>query len=239
MMAVPKTESHGSWWPLVVGTGAMLTLLGVLVPPLGLLGAVTLVGGVAGWVREDLAVRPTAQAGHGDRWWAVLFLIVGEVVLFGTLFTYYFWAKAHAGSWLDLEGRSVMVALANTVLLLTSGWTAHGAHKALEAGDAARFRRGLFVTLVLGLLFLSGQAYEYITAPFGPTTHAFGTAFYALTGVHGLHVAAGLGVLGSMLVLAVRGRIGTGHAKGVGAAVLYWHFVDVVWLAILGFVYLG
>lgn len=232
---------HGSVWPILAALGATVTLLGILVPVLAGPGVALLAWSVIGWGREDLRHAPAAGLAaedRGDRWWAVAYLIAGEVVLFGMLFFYYFWAWSHSDVWPGVEPGARMIAYVNTILLLGSGWTAHAAHKALVRGDTRGAHRGLVTTLGLGGAFLALQAYEYATAGFTPASSPFGSAFYGLTGIHGLHVLVGLLVLGAMALTLRRTGDRPTH-RGLGAAVLYWHFVDLVWLAILIVVYHG
>ena len=94
------------------------------------------------------------------------------------------------------------------------------------------------ITFVMGIVFLGGQFWDYLTANFGIETNAFGSAFYTLTGFHAMHVVAGL-----ITMLVVLGRAATraydaeNHAA-VEAATYYWHFVDVVWIALFATLFL-
>jgi cytochrome c oxidase subunit 3 len=115
----------------------------------------------------------------------------------------------------------------------------HRGDTAIKKNDVAGLRFWYIITAVLGALFLAGQAYEYAHLGFGLTTNVFASAFYVLTGFHGLHVTVGL-----LLILAVLWRAQKpGHYSdkehfGVEAAELYWHFVDVVWIVLFTLVYL-
>lgn len=236
----PGPHVHGSVWPLVVALGATLLLAGLLVPAALWLGLAVLLLAVGGWVREDLATLAPVRGLRSERWYAALFLIASEVMVFGVLFTYYFWVQGFSPSW-PPEGippPELAFVGANTLVLLASGWTGHVAQRALEARELPRFRRALGATVLLGALFLAGQAYEYVTAGFGPQGSTYGTAFFALTGTHGLHVLAGLVALGLVLGLALRGWPAERHASGVSGALLYWHFVDAVWVVLFAVLYL-
>ena len=119
-----------------------------------------------------------------------------------------------------------------TVVLVTSSASAYLAARALARGDEARFRLGIRVTLALGLVFLVGLAVEWAEgfAAF-PPARGYGSAFFTLTGFHGLHVVSGLVVL----------RLATWRVRDtwpVRAAVRYWTFVDAVWLFIYPTLYL-
>lgn len=231
---------HGSVWPLVVTLASVLLLLAVLVPPLALVGVAALAIGVAGWVREDareLAGSPT-PAGRGDYWLSVLLFLASEAVVFGVLFTYWFWARARSAAWAVHELDLALVT-ANTAMLVASGFFAHAAESALRRGNEPRFRRFLVAAIALGVVFLAGQAFEYATLDFAPASGPYGSAFFALTGVHGLHVLGGLVALGAILALSAKGRMPRERAGGVGGAVLYWHFVDAVWIVLYLVLYVG
>lgn len=107
---------------------------------------------------------------------------------------------------------------------------------------ARRCSRGwLSVTALLGAAFLVGQGLEYVRlldAGIRPGTALFGTTFFTLTGLHGLHVLVGLVLLGTLFVAATarRGRISPVAWEAIS---LYWHFVDAVWVVVFSVVYLG
>ncbi len=104
-----------------------------------------------------------------------------------------------------------------------------------------RLAIGLAVTAALGIVFLAFQGREWAhLLGAGATVRAntFGTAFYTLTGFHGLHVAIGVVILLVLLGLALGGELRDGGAGALAAGALYWHFVDVVWVVIYSVVYL-
>ena len=129
----------------------------------------------------------------------------------------------------------------NTALLLTSGVTLTWAHWGLMKGKRAQLNLGLILTVLLGVIFLGFQAYEYHHAytELGLTMGAgvYGATFFMLTGFHGFHVT-----LGAIMLAVVAGRCVAGHfdAKrhfAFEAVAWYWHFVDVVWLLLFVVVY--
>ncbi len=128
-----------------------------------------------------------------------------------------------------------------TVALLASSGTYHLAERALSRGNRAGFRMWLFVTLALGTIFMLGQAREYaklFSEGISINTSLFTSTFITLTGFHGLHVSLGLVAIGVVLALASAGDIRGKHSSAVKAIGLYWHFVDVVWIAVFSIVYL-
>jgi heme/copper-type cytochrome/quinol oxidase subunit 3 len=108
---------------------------------------------------------------------------------------------------------------------------------------AVRARSGswLAVTMVLGAVFITGQGAEYarlLSEGIGPGSALFGTTFFTLTGLHGLHVLAGLVAVAAVFA-ANLGRARAVHPVAWEAVGLYWHFVDAVWVVVFSVVYLG
>lgn len=107
--------------------------------------------------------------------------------------------------------------------------------------ESASIRVWLFVTIILGAIFLSGQALEYSNLLKHNVTISrdlFGSSFFTLTGFHGFHVLIGLILLAVLLGLALFGRKQEPALPGVQSIAVYWHFVDAVWLVIFSVVYL-
>ena len=133
------------------------------------------------------------------------------------------------------------LAAINTVLLLTSGVTITWAHWALKLNKRRQLEVGLFLTILLGLLFLCLQAYEYHEAytELNLTLDAgiYGTTFFMLTGFHGLHVTIGTIMLIVIFMRSLRGHFTPERHFAFEGVAWYWHFVDVVWLFLFVFVY--
>lgn len=135
------------------------------------------------------------------------------------------------------------VPLLNTIILLRSGirvTLAHSCVKSWNYSTSPLFTKyvgflRLLVTIFLGCFFLCIQVIEYREAPFSLADRAFGTSFFILTGLHGLHVT-----FGTLLLLARASRFFSFYSErhvGLECRIWYWHFVDVVWLFLFGFVY--
>ena len=129
----------------------------------------------------------------------------------------------------------------NTALLLTSGVTLTVAHHALQAGQRAKTITWMWATVVLGIIFLCVQGYEYYhlytDLNLKLNSGIFGSTFYMLTGFHGFHVFVGM-----LMLLFITLRLQKGHFTaerhfGFEGAAWYWHFVDVVWLGLYIVVY--
>jgi heme/copper-type cytochrome/quinol oxidase subunit 3 len=129
----------------------------------------------------------------------------------------------------------------SSFVLLMSSLTMALAVAAIVRGDVRRNRAWLATTAMLGAVFIGGQVYEFTTfyrKGLGYTTNIFGSAFYTLTGFHGVHVSVGIIMLMSLLVMSLRGNLGPEKAEAVEIVGLYWHFVDIVWILIFTIVYL-
>jgi cytochrome c oxidase subunit 3 len=128
--------------------------------------------------------------------------------------------------------------LVNTLILLTSGTTVTWAHYALQEGDRRGLVWGLSLTIILGALFTTLQAYEYHHAQFAFSGHIYGATFFMATGFHGFHVLVGTIFLFVTLMRVLAGHFTEHHHFGFEAAAWYWHFVDIVWLFLFVSIYI-
>lgn len=129
----------------------------------------------------------------------------------------------------------------STLLLLLSSATIHAAVVGAREGRQARVRAGLAATAALGLAFLASQAlcWQALAASMPPTTPTqYSFTFYMLTALHAVHVVGGLGPLGVATARGWRGRYGPEERTGLTLVAMYWHFLDAVWVALFGVVYL-
>ncbi len=164
----------------------------------------------------------------------VLF-IASEVMFFGGLFAAYFNIRADAGSdWppAGLEHLHATIPAIFTVVLLLSSLTMHAAVHAIRRGNVKGLTRWVAVTLVLGVVFLIGQVYDYSTLHFTIRDGVYGSTFFTLTGFHGAHVFGGAMYLFIVLIRSMSGQFSKSHHAAVEGAAMYWHFVDVVWIAL-------
>jgi heme/copper-type cytochrome/quinol oxidase subunit 3 len=129
----------------------------------------------------------------------------------------------------------------SSFVLLMSSLTMALAVGAIHRGDVRRCRTWLLTTALLGGTFIGGQVYEFtsfVNHGLGYTTNIFGSAFYTLTGFHGVHVSVGIMFLMALFVMSLRGKLDQSKAETVEIFGLYWHFVDIVWIVIFTVVYL-
>ncbi|MGE5596515.1 MAG: cytochrome c oxidase subunit 3 [Hyphomicrobiales bacterium] len=180
-----------------------------------------------------------------------ILFIASEVMFFGGLFAAYFIARADSPSWPPTElltedqiARGVELHLEwllptiATILLVLSSVTVQISVLQVQRGNRTAMIWWLFVSIVLGLVFLSMQMYDYSQLPFSSGDTIYGTTFYTLTGFHGAHVAGGVIFMTVVLVRAMGGQFDAMHHEAVEAASFYWHFVDVVWLALFTTLYI-
>ena len=120
--------------------------------------------------------------------------------------------------------------LLNTVILLSSGVTVTYAHHSLIQGNRKGALYGLVSTVVLAIIFTAFQGIEYTVSSFTISDGAFGSCFYFGTGFHGLHVMIGTAFLAVGLWRVLAYHSTENHHLGLESGILYWHFVDVVWL---------
>ncbi len=134
------------------------------------------------------------------------------------------------------------VPMLPTLCLLASSATIMLAERALRQGYGVLFKGWWFLTILLGVEFLRATAVEWYRLIFMHhltiSTNLFGTTFYSLVGFHAMHVTVGLLLLTLVLVLSVFGYVSQAHSERVEALSLYWHFVDVVWIAVFLVVYI-
>ncbi|KXW62560.1 hypothetical protein MPHL43072_20185 [Mycolicibacterium phlei DSM 43072] len=127
-----------------------------------------------------------------------------------------------------------------TLVLIASSFTCQMGVFAAEKGDVYGLRRWYWITFLMGLFFVLGQGYEYIQLVQHGTTissSAYGTVFYLATGFHGLHVIGGLV---AFLILLARTRMSKFTPAQATASIVvsyYWHFVDIVWIALFAVIY--
>jgi cytochrome c oxidase subunit 3 len=261
----PKGFGEASWWPFVTAVGgagfyvgAALYVLSAgetqLVPELygpAVFVASTLVFlvGIYGWLYHAFVASFWESPGHdGDGLRVGMLAFLGsEVATFGAGFVYYFFIRADA--WENLpelvESGNIFSSLVivNTVILVVSSVTIHYAHVALRRNNRSRFVRLLGLTILLGLVFIAGQVYEYyefiVHESFTITEGAYASAFYGLTGLHGLHVTLGAVILLVVFIRALFGQYDAEKHTSVSTASMYWHFVDAVWIFLVVVLYAG
>jgi cytochrome c oxidase subunit 3 len=249
-------------WPIIGATSAFVLALAAIsamhgaswwwITP-GVLGVLyTMTGWWVDVIKEAQRGDHTRVVQLHLRYGMIMF-IASEVMFFVAWFWAFFDASLFAneavqysrvevtgGEW-PPAGLEVLdpwhLPLVNTLILLTSGTTVTWAHHSLLHNDREGLKWGLALTVVLGLLFTSVQAYEYIHAPFTFKDSIYGSTFFMATGFHGFHVIIGTIFLIVCLIRAFLGHFTPEQHFGFEAAAWYWHFVDVVWLFLFTCIY--
>lgn len=180
----------------------------------------------------------------------VMLFIGSEIMFFAALFGAYFNVKATTkfppegtefiGWQGDLPfglGLSVLI----TIVLVISSFTLQWGTMRIRVGDRRGMVFGIGITLLLGIFFLGLQAYEYAHLIFdenftvGSSTYA--TLFFTMTGFHGAHVIGGVIGLAVVFFRGLQGQFSAEHHSAVEAVHYYWHFVDIVWIALFFTIY--
>ena len=177
-----------------------------------------------------------------------------ECLMFGGLISTYMLYKNRPGGIASSRGHALTSSAlrpsqlfdipftsVSSFVLLASSLTMVLAVAAAQRDEMQRMRLWLASTAALGSLFIGGQVYEFTTfhrEGLGFTTNVASSAFFTLTGFHGVHVTFGILMLLTTIGLSMRGRIPQSRAEAVEIVGLYWHFVDVVWIVIFTVIYL-
>ena len=184
-----------------------------------------------------------------------IFLIT-EVMFFGGMFTAYtVYRRAYSDAFaVASSSLNVTIGAINTAVLLVSSFTMVMAVRAAQLGQRRMIVLFLVVTLIFGGIFLGVKAYEWNEkfeqhhVP-GPSFHLDGvpqqghaqlffSLYFAMTGLHALHMVIGVGIISWLIWLARQGRFTAEYNTPVDIAGLYWHFVDIIWIFLFPLLYL-
>ena len=205
---------------------------------------VVVVAAMSLWFRDIIAEgtflgNHTLAVQRGINLGVILF-IVSEALFFMAIF----WAFFHSAltptielgaQWPPLGIEPVNpfeLPLLNTILLLSSGATITYAHHSVIQGERTGALYGSIATILLAAVFTVFQGVEYTVSSFTISDGAFGSCFFFGTGFHGLHVIVGTIFLGVALWRLFAYHLTNNHHLGLESGILYWHFVDIVWLVL-------
>jgi cytochrome c oxidase subunit 3 len=179
----------------------------------------------------------------------MLLFIGSELMFFAGLFGAYFNTRAAAlaaGQAWPPEGTEHfiepgLIPLVATTILIASSFTMQWALVRIKRGDRTGMNRALAITLLMGVVFLGMQVYDYFELlnhyGFGINSGIYGTLFYTMTGFHGAHVFGGVVGIAIVLLRGSAGQFSAKHHVAVEAVSAYWHFVDVVWIGLFFVLY--
>jgi cytochrome c oxidase subunit 3 len=244
-------------WPLLTSLSALWLALGLTLyfhqyPTAGtvlILAITCLIYTVSLWwrdvMRESLVDCHTDKVKRGLHLGMLLFIVTEAMFFVGLIWAFLHAAlmptaqiglqwpplgivPVHASSWHD---RPIL----NTWLLLASYFTANMAKHAMETNNHSRCSMFLALTIVLGAVFSFYQYLEYTDAAFTLSDSIFGSTFYMTTGMHGIHVI--FGTLYLTVVLLTLKSASRSSSTALDLSILYWHFVDIIWVAVLILIY--
>lgn len=185
--------------------------------------------------------RAKTNTGISNGLIGIMLFLVNEMALFGSLIFAYLYARRAAPSWppRGWDHFEWQLPTVNTVVLLGSGVFMHFAYQAFRRQQTGRALTLLVITIIMGVAFLSGQAYEYrnIQPHLAINNTIYGATFFTLTGLHGLHVSIGVIFLLVLLFGMLKGRFKP-DSMMAHFITLYWHFVDAVWVVLFALFYL-
>jgi heme/copper-type cytochrome/quinol oxidase subunit 3 len=174
-------------------------------------------------------------------WWGMVVLIMTEAMIFAGLLGSYFFVRAISPEWPlgGIEPPELRRISLFTVVLLGSSVPIFWAEAAIRRGDQRRLRLGLLLSFLLGASFMVNLVFEYEELHFGVRDNAYASLYYAVTGLHGLHVFVGLLMNLVVQIKAWQGKFTASRHLTVEIFGLYWHFVDVVWIFVFSSLYVS
>ena len=197
----------------------------------------------------------------GASWLGMWVFLVTEILFFGGFFlayTVYRWSHPHGFAHAS-QHMNIVLGTLNTAVLIVSSLTMAMAVHSAQAGERRKLLGYLSGTMALGLAFLVIKAIEYTDhiehhlfpgpgfrwlgadgrpSPDAPAAQMFFSLYFGMTGLHAFHMIVGLGIVGTLLVLAYRRRFSPAYYTPVEISGLYWHFVDIVWIFLFPLLYL-
>ena len=188
-----------------------------------------------------LTAAAAGERGYPLGWWGMVVLIATEATVFLGLLGSYFYLRAGSADWPQggIKPPALLDISIFTVVLLASTFPVLWAESAVERGRVGQMRLALFVAWLMGAAFLAHQGWEYAHLDFGIRDNAYASIFLVTTGLHGLHVLAGLLISAVVQLKARLGQFSAERHLTVSVFALYWHFVDVVWVFVFSSLYLS
>ncbi|WP_305098015.1 cytochrome c oxidase subunit 3 [Croceibacterium aestuarii] len=194
---------------------------------------------------ERIVSRPEALplgpiGGRGIGWNGMVMLVVAEASLFGyLLFSYYYLAVSNPPGWVLESEPSLKLALPNTFLLLASSVAAWWGERGIRKDDRGQALGGIGLAIAMGAVFAIVQGFEWKDKAYGLGTSSYTALYFVTTGFHMAHVIAGLMILGALWLWTWRGFFSPLRMLPMANGIVYWHFVDAVWLAVFSTYYLS
>jgi heme/copper-type cytochrome/quinol oxidase subunit 3 len=194
-------------------------------------------------VSTDLIDSPQLGAQARSRQvgsWGMVMLITTEAMIFGALLSAYFFVRANSATWPQggIKPPALWPILPFTMVLLASSLPLFWGEAAIKRGRVGQLRVALAISWILGAAFVANQVHEFAILEFSAKDNAYASLFVVITGLHGLHLLAGLLMSAAVQIKAGKGWFDAGRHQTVTLFSMYWHFVDVVWIFVFTSLYL-
>ncbi len=185
--------------------------------------------------------RPSTRRSYPTAWWGMAVLIMTEAMVFAILLAAYFFLRAASKEWPlgGIEVPKLKLAVPFSFVLWGSSIPIFWAEAGIRKGNVARLKAGVLLSFLMGAAFLAYTLYDFDELHFGWRDNAYGSIYYTIVGLHALHVFVGLAVNVVVQLKAWLGRYDRGRYASAEVFFLYWHFVDVVWLAVFPALFLS
>jgi cytochrome c oxidase subunit 3 len=187
---------------------------------------------------QNLPVGPIRR--HGIGWWGAGTLIASEAALFAyLLFSYYYLGATNPTGWLMEPAPSLKLALPNTLLLLASSGVAWVGERGILSRSRPQALFGFGMAFLMGAAFAAVQVLEWRAKTYGLSASSYASLYFVTTGLHMAHVLIGLLILAALFLWTALDYFSPRRRLVVSAGILYWHFVDVVWVFVFITYYLS
>jgi cytochrome c oxidase subunit III len=176
---------------------------------------------------------------RSNGYWGMVLVVISEASLFAYLFFAYFYfaVQQHSSGWPPSGPPSLVYAIPQTIVLLLGCGSMWWADRGVMRADRLGLLIGLAVTLLLSIVFVILQCLDWADKPFSLATDSYSSLYFTITGVHLVHLLAGLVMVAAVLLWSVLGYFGPFRNTPVPTAALYWYFVTVIWLALFFTIY--
>jgi cytochrome c oxidase subunit I+III len=247
-------ERKTSFMPIIIAAGVAILLLGLVIfIPLFVAGIIIVAVALAKVFKDGIEEKFIEAKEPSEEKWpleheskekiGMWIFIMSEILIFGSLIAAYAYVRLSSSSWsVASQTHNVIIGMINTIILLTSSLAMILSLYSIRKGNAMGLKMGLASAFALGFAFLGiklGFEWpELISKGFTINSGLAGSSYYTLTGVHAVHLAAGLIAVGYLMIRAFNGGFTSAKHSGVENVGLYWHFVDIIWMFLFPLFYL-
>jgi heme/copper-type cytochrome/quinol oxidase subunit 3 len=179
-------------------------------------------------------LRPIRRRGYPTAWWGMVMVIATEGMVFVILIAAYLFLRASSPQWppAGVELPNLSLSLPFSFVLWGSSIPVFWVESSIKKARMDRVRLGLLISFIMGLAFVGYTIKDFNDLHFGWRDNAYGSAFYTIVGLHGLHVIVGLAMSAIVQIKAWQNKISPLRHVTLDVFSLYWHFVDAVWLLV-------